>query len=262
MSMRAGYTKEQFIAAVVNSLSYAQVCRTLGLRPVGGNYHTVKKKIKEYGLSTEHMTEQGWNTGKAYRKVVKAKTLEEILVNGVSYQSGRLRERLIEAGLKEARCESCGNMEWLGEPIPLELDHIDGDKFNNELNNLAVLCPNCHAKTPTYRGRNQKRYGRVAQVADAEDLKSLSKDSNLDAGSTPVSPTRMNYNQCKCGADKLIVSAVCKGCSNRERSTKIVWPSAEELLSLLETRSFVRLGKELGVSDNAIRKRLICKLDK
>ena len=68
-----------------------------------------------------------------------------------------MRKRLISEGIKEHKCECCGLSEWLGEPIPLELDHIDGDHYNNTYKNLKILCPNCHAKTPTYRGKNKRR---------------------------------------------------------------------------------------------------------
>lgn len=68
-----------------------------------------------------------------------------------------LKWRLIEEGVKEWRCERCNNTEWLGDKIPLELHHKDGDRTNNELDNLELLCPNCHAFTDTYRGRNMNR---------------------------------------------------------------------------------------------------------
>jgi 5-methylcytosine-specific restriction endonuclease McrA len=77
--------------------------------------------------------------------------LNEILTRDSSYtSSGRLRKRLLRAGMKEALCESCGLREWQGEPIQLELDHIDGDRSNNTLANLRMLCPNCHAQTETW----------------------------------------------------------------------------------------------------------------
>lgn len=71
-------------------------------------------------------------------------------------QTNKLRHKLIKEGLKEAKCERCGNVEWNGLPIPLEVHHKNGDKENNELNNLEILCPNCHAQTDFYRGKNIK----------------------------------------------------------------------------------------------------------
>ena len=81
--------------------------------------------------------------------------LHLILVEHSNYQSNKLRKRLLNEGYKEPICESCFNEYWLGNPIPLELDHINGDNSDNRLENLALLCPNCHALTPTYRGKNK-----------------------------------------------------------------------------------------------------------
>jgi hypothetical protein len=91
------------------------------------------------------MREPGANTGG------RPVPLEEILTSGSDYgHGGRLRKRLLRAGLKEAQCEICGLIEWRGHPIQLELDHIDGDRSNNSLSNLRMLCPNCHAQTETW----------------------------------------------------------------------------------------------------------------
>ena len=70
------------------------------------------------------------------------------------YQSNKIRIRLIEEGIKEAKCECCNNTEWLGKPISLEVDHINGNSTDHRLDNLKILCPNCHAQTDTYRGKN------------------------------------------------------------------------------------------------------------
>ena len=72
-------------------------------------------------------------------------------------QSNKLRKKLLIEGLKKPVCECCGNSTWNGQQIPLEVHHIDGDKTNNALTNLLMLCPNCHALTPTYRGKNIKK---------------------------------------------------------------------------------------------------------
>ena len=72
----------------------------------------------------------------------------------------KLRQRLIKEGLKLHQCESCLCETWMGQPIPLELDHINGDRWDSRLENLRLLCPNCHAQTDTYRGRNIGNYAR------------------------------------------------------------------------------------------------------
>lgn len=90
----------------------------------------------------------------AYRTI----PLDQLLRKDTNYQSNKLRIRLIEDGVKEEVCESCELREWNQRPIPLELDHIDGDKTNNEISNLRILCPNCHAQTLHYRGRNTKKF--------------------------------------------------------------------------------------------------------
>lgn len=94
----------------------------------------------------------------AKTKTDMSKPLEEILVQNSTYQSNKLRLRLLQMGIKTHQCEMCLRVEWFGSPIPLELDHINGDKHDNRLFNLRVICPNCHATTDTYRGKNIGRY--------------------------------------------------------------------------------------------------------
>ena len=80
--------------------------------------------------------------------------LLEYLEKSKDIQTNKVRKKLLEEGYKEHRCECCKLTLWLGEPIPLELHHKDGDRFHNELSNYELLCPNCHAKTNSYRGKN------------------------------------------------------------------------------------------------------------
>ncbi len=81
--------------------------------------------------------------------------LKEYLVSSDSIQSNKIRTKLLREGYKKHQCESCGLKEWLGKPIPLELHHIDGNHFNNTIENFQLLCPNCHAFTDSYRGKNK-----------------------------------------------------------------------------------------------------------
>lgn len=151
------WTDQQFIWAVKSSLSYAEVIRKLGLIVAGSNYDTVKRKIKELNLDTSHMTNQGWNTGKRFKKIKQAQPLSEILIKDSKFvNSNNLKQRLLKENMKQYKCEKCNNDKWLDYKIPLELHHVNGDKHDNRIENIQLLCPNCHALTENYRGKNIK----------------------------------------------------------------------------------------------------------
>ena len=144
------YNEEKLREAIRCSKSIAQVLRKLGIVPAGGNYITVKERIQKYGIDTSHFTGQLWNKGK---KLPKKRAIEEYLSNKFYIGSSKLRLRLIDERILEYRCVSCKNTEWLGSPIPLELHHINGNSRDNNLDNLELRCPNCHANTSSYRRR-------------------------------------------------------------------------------------------------------------
>jgi hypothetical protein len=152
--MKSRHTDDEFIKIVEDSASIAQVLKRLGLAPVGGNYRTAHNRIRRLNLSTSHFSGSGWSRGK---KIGPYRPIDHYTSNAFPIGSCRLKKRLIDAGLKPAICETCLNTEWGGSAIPLELHHIDGDHRNNSLSNLKLLCPNCHALTENYRGKNQER---------------------------------------------------------------------------------------------------------
>lgn len=154
---RRSYSKEQFIVAWTSSPSIAECARKLGLTIYGSTYTTLRTTAKECSLTEEHMTGQGWNAGKQYKNPNPVKPLTEYLVANSSYTSSNsLKRRLIKEGLLQEVCAACGKVEvhnpFLDKivPIPLQLDHINGKNRDNRIENLRLLCPTCHALTPTF----------------------------------------------------------------------------------------------------------------
>lgn len=124
------YSDNQFIDAVKNNKSIAGALRTLGLRPVGGNYLTVKRKLKLFNLDTSHWTGQGWNKGAQLKEL------------GNYSKPYKIKEHLSKS--RGWACEECKLAEWNGKPIPLECHHVDQDRSNNTESNLKLVCRNCH----------------------------------------------------------------------------------------------------------------------
>lgn len=147
------YTKTQLIQAVKENYSIRQVLVTLNVSPHGGNYRVINSYIEKLGLDTSHFKGQGWSKSK---KIGYRSSIKDYLSNKQPIQSYKLKNRLFLEGLKDKKCEVCGITHWNGELAPLELDHINGNHKDNTLSNLKILCPNCHAQTPTYRSKNRR----------------------------------------------------------------------------------------------------------
>jgi len=150
------FTEQEYKDAALKSFSIAGMCRELGLGTFGANYRKIHIAIKKYNIDTSHFTGQGWNICKLFdpNKNTK-KQLSEILVENSTYDnSNNLRKRLINEGLKKCACENCGLTVWQGKQIPLQLHHVNGNRFDNRIENLQILCPNCHALTDNYCGKN------------------------------------------------------------------------------------------------------------
>lgn len=147
------FTEEQFRSAIAASSSIRQTLLALNLNPKGGGgYRSFYSAVKDFDVDTSHFTGQGWNKGKKFSPKRK---LEDFLNNTYPIQSYKLKLRLIKEGVLPLICDSCGITEWLGQPAPLHLDHKDGNHSNNNLTNLRLVCPNCHALTPNYCGKNK-----------------------------------------------------------------------------------------------------------
>ena len=149
---KVGYSIDDVRQAVIDNKSVAGVLRQLGLRPIGGNYRTINRIIADHKIDTSHFTGQGWNVGLSF-KPNKGIAEDALFVRESSYKcSWRLREHYKKTtGID--RCERCGLDTWQDQSIPLEIHHINGINTDNRLENLQLLCPNCHALTNNYRGR-------------------------------------------------------------------------------------------------------------
>ena len=154
---KRSWTSEQLKEAVVSSGSYRQVLSKLGLREAGGNYVQIRKYIGEYGLDTSHFHGKLWSKGRKLPFKPRIQ-LEDLLRKGVSFPSYKLKKRLFQAKIKLEKCEECGwNQKAVEGYSPVELDHINGDATDNRIENLRILCPNCHSLQSTHRGKNKKK---------------------------------------------------------------------------------------------------------
>lgn len=178
------YNKEMLNELCKNSYSYAEVLRKAGCKYNGGNLNTLKRGIEVFNIDISHFTGQLWSKGKTKeiddRIARKDKySIEDIFKSNSDATMKTLKKYIRKYNLVEYVCSNCGcNGEWHGGKISLELHHKDGDKRNNELSNLIYLCPNCHALTDTYRGKN-KTGVKNNQVTEEDFVKALELHSNI-----------------------------------------------------------------------------------
>lgn len=139
---------------VENAVSMSDVMRKLGYTANRGNsVGGLKRYLDENGIDYKRFTKE--NPRCCYRKGIP---LEKILVKDSDYTNmTRLKQRILDEGLLVNVCDCCGISEWQGKPLVLQMDHINGDNRDNRLENLRLLCPNCHSQTDTFCGKNRKR---------------------------------------------------------------------------------------------------------
>lgn len=196
-----------------------------------GSYTTLRKILSSFpDLDYSKMKENVKNKVR-----VGELPFDEVFKKGTHFGSSLLRNKLIKSGIKTfEKCECCGISEWMGKPITIQLHHKDGDHTNNEIDNIAELCPNCHSQTDSY-------------------AKQKGNDLNL---SLPKIRKEKVKNFClSCGKEIYPGGKYCVACENKRRWENSNRPSKEILIE--ESKNFVsyvELGKKYNVSDNTIKK--------
>ena len=225
------YSSEELQQFLDESNSYRDVLIKVGLGLRGKNTDTLKRIIKEFNLNETKLNENRKNLYQKCAYKTHSKTqrpLEEILQKNTKFQGTKLLLKLFEAGLKQRKCEKCGITEWNGEPISLQIHHKDGDITNNELENIGVLCPNCHSQTKNYAGRKTK--GRKRSTNTKKDI-------------CPI--CNKNY--------KSINAKSCTNCYQKLRRQN--FPSKNELEELVKKeKSLSKICSYYNVSDKTIAK--------
>lgn len=241
---RAKLTDDETRSAVVRSKSIAEVLRILGLRLSGGNYATIKARVKRLRLTTTHFTGRGWRRGSTI-PVKNERPLEEILVENSDYRStSKLKQRLLRRGLLQEVCYECNNQPvWNNKRLVLHLDHINGITTDNRICNLRLLCPNCHSQTLTYCGRNigRTRANKSGPVVQWQETRKGNASSNVCIGCDKQVSRRAKR---------------CKRCAGLEQPPVCDWPTNDELRKMVSESNVLRVSKKLGVSFNSVKKRL------
>lgn len=208
--------KEKLEQLVKECNSFREILEKQGKAVSGDSVKLLKGKLDLYKISYLFVKE---------KDVKKQVPLQEILVENSNYKSSDLKKRLIKEGLKEDICEICGCTNiWNNNPLTLQLDHINGNHHDNRIENLRIICPNCHSQTETFGNKRSKK-----------------------------------HNYCiDCGCEISLKSTRCNSCSAKHKNTFKISPenrpSKEELLNLILSKSFTEIGKMFGVVDNTIRK--------
>src|SRR6185312_13086105 len=231
--MALRYTEDEAREAIAASLSFAEALRRLGMGWTGGNYRTLRKWALAWGVSTDH-----FDPDEARRRALRRSPtpLEDVLVKGSTYSRGKLKQRLYDTGLKQRRCELCGQgEEWRGRRMALILDHVNGDPLDNRLENLQIVCPNCAATLDTHCGR---------KLARSPEPRACRR-----CGTSFVPRTaRQSYCSRECGQRWERTGRPIPG------ARRVVRPPYEQLLAEISDTNWSAVGRKYAVSANAIRK--------
>ncbi len=236
------YTEQEARAAIAASKSWAASLRQLGLCPTGGGWRILKKYAEIWKISTEHFDPRAGCGANLKRK---ARPLSEVLVAGSTYGRQHVKRRLLAEGLKEPRCELCGQGEvWRGRPMSMILDHVNGVRDDHRLENRRMVCPNCAATLETHCGRRNRieRAKRSCLHCRKEFVPSYAKQRYCSR------PCGVRWDRSACGK-----RTGRRGVPTLD-SRKVERPPYSRLVAEIEATGYRAVGRKYGVSDNAVRK--------
>lgn len=150
--------RDELAQIVAQSTTGTDICNHFGLRAASGQMRTLFERIRAENIPHDHIP-RGRSSGKGIKRGgTRAFPLEQVLVKGSTYARTNLKRRLLEAGLLRNQCYDCGQgPTWNGRPLSLQIDHKNGVANDNRLDNLQMLCPNCHSQTETFAGKNARK---------------------------------------------------------------------------------------------------------
>lgn len=242
------YSATELQGLLDESNSYSDLLRKLNMSEYGSNIRTLRKIIDEYNLDLSKIDENRKNKNKNRdrNKII----LEEILNNNKFCASSDLLNKLYEEGYKEKRCEICGIENWMGKEITFHLHHKDGDHYNNDLDNLQVLCPNCHSQTDNFAGKGTCKIPKLSKEKEKKKAqRGISEDGQRfydGYGDYKVLCPSCNKNFMNRNASQ------CTECHRKER--KIPKVSKDKLFEIMQCSTFTSAAETLGVDRDTVAK--------
>jgi Zn finger protein HypA/HybF involved in hydrogenase expression len=225
---------------IKESTTFSEVLRKLTLTSKGsGNYRTLQDRLKRDDIDFSHITLGLGHTKGKFLKHSGVILLSDILIENSTYKNvTKLKQRLIRENILEYKCSKCNiGPIWNNEKLTLQLDHINGKRNDNRIENLRIICPNCHTQTETYGSK-----------------RGFDKNYKIN-----YSVRNNQYQENNCIDCKKIISighVRCNVCSGKFRYKDMILnrPSKETLLEELKKSTLILLGNKYGVSEGSIRK--------
>lgn len=258
------FADKEFEQKVIEFLPYSNslnhLCTNLGIRGVKGYYDKIKKIIANNNLSTEHFGTLIQKSRTRGRNKYTAMTDEEFFVDGCKRSTNSIIKRLIDGGYKEYKCENpcCGITDWYNQPITLQIHHINGKHDDNRLENLQILCPNCHSQTNNFAKHNETYSFKITKRAEEIINEEENKFEFPSIQNIKENWIQKQKNYCEnCGKEISKNNRFCSQKCSQEYSRKFNVSDEDLINSFKILKSFKKVGEKYGVTDNAIKKRCI-----